>query len=138
MAGYYTLRSGKGKLKGYTIEAGGAIEPDDATAAEEAARETIDELLGKRWSTDPAETPLTIRRLAHWLAAARLLQDAHASNTDPHSIAEKLEQKVLRELAKIRRNRQGIKLRDGSWDPKYPGSNNVEEGTRSNGVEFIY
>ncbi len=141
MASYCKLESGKGFLKTVDFGAGETITPAEVVKSEEWALEQVDAVLGKRWSTDidddVAGTPKLIREIAEQLAASRVLKRSHAGNLDRLDAAQALEDDAMKELLAVRAGKKGIKLRNGSWDPKYPGSNNKEEGRPGGGLRIL-
>ncbi len=137
MPTYYTLRPGEGHLMNVDIGGGADAVPRELTEAESWAYTQITEVLGKRWSTVETETPETIQELAHLLAASKVRQRVMAGSPDGLESAKKLEDLARRQMAEIKKGLQGILLRNGAWDSKYPGSTNPEQGRAGGGCRII-
>jgi hypothetical protein len=133
MGRYYTLQADHSNLKGVDIGPGKQVDAVDQAAAEAYADRTIEEMLGKAWPA--AAVPDTIARIANLLGSAELLSierrninravggDAGVSNE-----SDTLRKRGLDEIAAIKRGDRGIRLPDGTPDPRWPGSTNVDEG----------
>lgn len=137
---YAKLRAEKGPLRGIKVGPGEAITLDDLEEAELDASEEVDEFLGKRWPTGPGApaVPRTIAKITRRLAAAQVLAVAHRNNQLDSGITfgERLEKWARDELKAIKTGGKGVKLADGSWDLRFPGSRNSEEG-RPGGIRIL-
>lgn len=131
---YATLESDRGHLKGKRIEPAGEILPEDVADAERWAQTEIEETLGKRWSL--TAIPDTVAKLAEDLAAGWVLERIYRNGGQGLEDAQKLVADARAELVRIRAHARGILMPDGTWDPDYPGSRNLDEG-RTGGVRII-
>lgn len=136
--GYCVLEFNKGYLKAHGE---GSIDEKTIDKAIAWAREEIDGTLGKRWSTDldddTAGTPRQIERIAEKLAAGEAIRKSQLGDLDVADAASDLIEEARADLRRLLSGAVGLKLRNGAWDPKYPGSNNSEEGRSRSRLRFI-
>lgn len=132
MGGYFTLTPRVGFLTDVDTESGTTTSIAQLSIAELRAKAHIDGVLGKTFSTDQADavsgTPVLIMEIAEMLAAAKVRKKFFAGNPDGLTAAQKIEDDAHEMLTKIRGGITGIQLRNGAWDPQYPGANNRTQG----------
>ena len=128
MGRYVVLSEDSFFIKRFLVDKGPAsklhITTAEKTFAEEWADDHVDECLGKIFSslTGDPPTPNTIREIAIDLASHKvrlMVLAGNAPNEDEHT--DGLLEKAKKLLLDIVEGRCGIKNRDGTFDPKFPG-----------------